>query len=46
MWDGAAVRDRPIHEVAASFIHDNAAASFYDANAREPDAFNRRHIEQ
>jgi histidine ammonia-lyase len=44
--DGTGVRDRPIHEVAASFIHDNAAASFYDANDREPDAFNRRHIEQ
>jgi histidine ammonia-lyase len=44
--DGAGVRDRPIHEVAASFIRDNAAASFYDANDREPDAFNRRHIEQ
>ena len=43
---GDAVHDRPIHDVAASFIHDNSAVNFYPANDREPDTVNRRHIEQ
>jgi histidine ammonia-lyase len=41
-----AIRDRPIHEVAASFIRDNPAARFYSGNDREPDAVTRRHIAQ
>jgi histidine ammonia-lyase len=35
---------QPIHEIAASFIRSNAAANFYQDNAREPDAPVRRHI--
>jgi histidine ammonia-lyase len=34
----------PIHEIAAAFIRSNAAAKFYQDNAREPDAQARRHI--
>jgi histidine ammonia-lyase len=44
--DDGAVRDRPIHEVAASFIRGNPAVSFYAGNDREPDAVTRRHITQ
>ena len=35
---------QPIHEIAATFIRSNAAANFYQDNAREPDAVTRRHI--
>jgi histidine ammonia-lyase len=35
---------QPIHEIAATFIRSNAAANFYQDNAREPDAPVRRHI--
>jgi histidine ammonia-lyase len=35
---------QPIHEIAAAFIRSNAAAKFYQDNAREPDAQARRHI--
>jgi histidine ammonia-lyase len=35
---GAITATRPIHEIAATFIRDNPAASFYQDNAREPDA--------
>jgi hypothetical protein len=34
--DAATIRDRPIHEVAASFIRDNSAATFFTDNDREP----------
>jgi histidine ammonia-lyase len=44
--DDGAVRDRPIHEVAASFIRDNPAKNFYSGNDREPDTVARRHIAQ
>jgi histidine ammonia-lyase len=33
---GPASATRPIHEIAAGFIRDNAAANFYKDNAREP----------
>ena len=36
--DDPALRDRPIHDVAAGFIHDHAAARFYAADEHEPDA--------
>jgi hypothetical protein len=39
-------RDRPIHEIAASFIQDNPAVTFFGANDREPDVPTRRHITQ
>jgi histidine ammonia-lyase len=35
---------QPIHEIAATFIRSHAAATFYQDNAREPDAAARRHI--
>jgi hypothetical protein len=36
--DAPGIRERPIHEIAAAFILGNAAARFYPANEREPDA--------
>ena len=44
--DGAAARDRPIHDIAASFMREHPAASFIANDDREPDAMIRRHIEQ
>ena len=44
--DGGATRERPIHDVAAAFIREHPAASFIANDDREPDAVNRRHIEQ
>jgi histidine ammonia-lyase len=41
-----AQRDRPVHEIAASFIQDNPAITFFGANDREPDLGMRRHITQ
>jgi histidine ammonia-lyase len=41
---GTASATQPIHEIAATFIRSNAAATFYKDNAREPDASARRHI--
>jgi histidine ammonia-lyase len=42
-----AQRDRPVHEIAASFIQDNPAITFFGANDREPsDSGVRRHITQ
>jgi len=35
---------QPIHEIAAAFLRGNAAANFYQDNAREPDAPARRKI--
>ena len=35
---------QPIHDIAAAFIRSNAAANFYQDNAREPDAPARRRI--
>jgi histidine ammonia-lyase len=45
-FDGAgpASATQPIHEVAATFIRSNAAATFYKDNAREPEEMPRRHI--
>lgn len=40
--DASAPRDRPVHEVAASFIRENPATSFYGANDREPATATRR----
>jgi histidine ammonia-lyase len=42
---GPASAVQPIHEIAATFIRSNAAASFYKNNALEPDGPARRHIE-
>jgi histidine ammonia-lyase len=42
---GPASAVQPIHEIAATFIRGNAAASFYKNNALEPDGPARRHIE-
>jgi histidine ammonia-lyase len=39
---GPASATRPIHEIAATFIRDNAAANFYKDNAHEPGAASRR----
>jgi histidine ammonia-lyase len=39
--DAPGIRERPIHEIVAGFIRDHAAARFYPANAREPDAVTR-----
>jgi histidine ammonia-lyase len=44
--DGGAARDRPIHDIAASFMREHPAASFIANDDREPDAGNRRYIEQ
>jgi histidine ammonia-lyase len=41
---GAAPADQSIHETAAAFIRGNAAANFYQDDAREPDATTRRQI--
>jgi histidine ammonia-lyase len=41
-----AQRDRPVHEIAAAFIQDNPAITFFGANDREPDTGARRHITQ
>jgi histidine ammonia-lyase len=41
--DGSVIRTQPIHDIAASFIRDNPAVSFYPANDREPDSNLRRH---
>ncbi|MEP6546662.1 MAG: aromatic amino acid ammonia-lyase [Gammaproteobacteria bacterium] len=35
---------RPIHEIAATFIRSNSAASFYQDNSREPGGATRRQI--
>jgi histidine ammonia-lyase len=35
---------QPIHDIAATFIRGNAAANFYQDNAREPDTPARRRI--
>jgi histidine ammonia-lyase len=43
--DRSAVRDRPIHDIAAAFIRENPAVKFYGANGREPDPVARRHVE-
>ncbi len=37
---------RPVQELAAEFIRSHAAETFYGADAREPGAFDRRHITQ
>ncbi len=42
---GASSAARPIHEIAATFIRSNAAASFYKDNAREPDTMPRHMTE-
>jgi histidine ammonia-lyase len=42
---GPASAVQPIHEIAATFIRSNAAASFYKNNALEPDGPARRHTE-
>jgi histidine ammonia-lyase len=44
--DGAAARDQPIHDIAASFIREHPAAAFIANDDREPDAPVRRHIEK
>jgi histidine ammonia-lyase len=41
---GPGSASQSIHEIAAAFIRSNAAANFYQDNAREPDAPARRHI--
>ena len=41
---GPSSATQPIHDIAATFIRSNAAANFYQDNAREPDAPTRRHI--
>jgi histidine ammonia-lyase len=41
---GPSSATQPIHEIAAAFIHANAAADFYRDNAREPDGAARRRI--
>jgi len=42
---GPSTATQPIHEIAATFIRNNAAVNFYKDNAREPDSSARRHIE-
>jgi histidine ammonia-lyase len=42
--DPATPLTQPIHELAAAFIRNNAASTFYANNDREPDAVDRRHI--
>ncbi len=39
---GPAAATRPIHEIAATFIRSNPAATFHKDNSREPDAASRR----
>jgi histidine ammonia-lyase len=41
---GPSPSTQPIHDIAAAFIRSNAAANFYQDNAREPDSATRRHI--
>jgi histidine ammonia-lyase len=43
--DGSVVRTQPIHDIAAAFIRDNPAVTFYPANEQEPDTVNRRHTQ-
>ncbi len=43
---GPAAATRPIHEIAATFIRSNPAATFHKDNSREPDAASRRHINE
>jgi histidine ammonia-lyase len=42
---GSTTATQPIHEIAATFIRNNAAINFYKDNAREPDSTARRHSE-
>ena len=44
--DGAMPLTRPVHEVAAAFIHSHSAETFYDGNARDPGPLERRRIAQ
>jgi histidine ammonia-lyase len=39
---GPASATQPIHEIAAGFIRNNAAVTFYKDNGRGPDAVARR----
>ena len=41
---GPKAATQPIHDIAATFIRSNAAAKFYQDDAREPGAPARRHI--
>ena len=41
---GPKAATQPIHDIAAAFIRSNAAAKFYQDDAREPGAPARRHI--
>lgn len=41
---GPKAATQPIHDIAATFIRGNAAAKFYQDDAREPGAPARRHI--
>ncbi len=41
---GSSPSPQPIHDIAAAFIRGNAAANFYQDNAREPESASRRHI--
>jgi histidine ammonia-lyase len=43
---GPSSATQPIHDIAATFIRTNAAANFFQDNAREPDAAIRRHISE
>jgi histidine ammonia-lyase len=42
--NGPKAATQPIHDIAATFIRDNAAAKFYQDDAREPGVPARRHI--
>ena len=47
MADDGTARDRTVHEVAAAFLRDNLASSFFGNDEREPgDPVSRRHIRQ